>query len=99
MAATAIKSYAGVAARAVTVIHVRSAMPFALTEDELRKTESELGAVLPASYRESMKQSNGGAVEVGGDTWELFPIRDQSNRKLLSRTANHVLCETQSAQK
>lgn len=44
-----------------------------------------------------MKSANGGTVEVDGDTWELFPIRDQSNRKLLARTAGHVLRETKAA--
>ena len=73
-------------------------MPFPISDDEVRKIETALGATLPPTYRESMMQANGGTVEVDGDTWELFPLRDGSDRKRLSRTANHVLHETQKAQ-
>ncbi len=35
-------------------------MPFPLDEMELKKTEEEIGAVLPESYRNAMKKCNGG---------------------------------------
>lgn len=72
-------------------------MPFALTEEELQKTEAELRARLPASYRQSMTTANGGDIELDGDVWQLFPIRDTSSRKLVSRTANHIIRETNTA--
>ena len=86
-----------VAGRSTRSLYALKTVPFPIAEDEIRKSETELGATLPTSYRESMKRLNGGTVEVNGDTWELFPIRDQSNRKVLSRTANHVLRETKAA--
>ena len=73
-------------------------MPFPLPESELEKTEMEIGAVFPSSYRLAMIQSNGGSVEADDDVWELFPIRDQSTKKHMSRTCNDVLYETKQAQ-
>jgi hypothetical protein len=74
-------------------------MPFSLSEDELRKTEEEIGATFPHSYRQAMMQANGGAVATQDDEWELFPIRDQSTNKHISRSTNHILDETKQAQK
>ena len=73
-------------------------MPFALSEEELKKTEALLGAELPADYRAKMMKNNGGEVEAFDDVWQLFPIQDQSSKKLISRTCNHILKETKSAQ-
>jgi hypothetical protein len=73
-------------------------MPFPLSDEELRKTEKEIGAELPSSYRNGMMIDNGGFIKVRGEEWQLFPIRDQSSRKLITRTANHILEETKSAQ-
>ena len=69
-------------------------MPFPLSSNELEKTEKEIGAKLPDSYRNAMMLDNGGSVELQEDDWELFPIRNQESRKLISRTANHILRET-----
>ena len=73
-------------------------MPFPLSEEELIKTESEIGAKLPTSYRNSMMLNNGGSVAIGEEEWDLFPIFDQSSKKMISRTCNHILKETKSAQ-
>jgi hypothetical protein len=70
---------------------------FDLSEEELAKTEAEIGARFPASYRDAMKASNGGTVEAYEDEWELFPIRDTSSQKRISRTTNHVLLETKNS--
>lgn len=72
-------------------------MPFPLSEAELMKTEEALGARLPESYRKAMMKNNGGSVEAYDEIWDLFPIRDQSSKKLISRTCNHILSETESA--
>jgi hypothetical protein len=69
-------------------------MPFDLSESFIVAVEQELGASLPTSYRSSMSRENGGEIEVEEDGWQQYPIADTSDRKRLSRTANHVLKET-----
>lgn len=71
-------------------------MPFNLSEVQLSQTEEELGGKLPQEYREAMKLRNGGVVTTQQDAWELYPIKDASDRKRLSRTCNHILSETAS---
>lgn len=71
-------------------------MPFNLSEEELAKTEGELGAKFPKEYREAMMADNGGEASTEEDDWEFYPIRDTSDRKRLSRTCNHILNETES---
>ncbi|MEO1037029.1 MAG: SMI1/KNR4 family protein [Pseudomonadota bacterium] len=71
-------------------------MAFDLSEEQLRATEDEIGAKFPESYRQQMMRSNGGEVDAASDYWNLIPLRDTSDRKRLSRTANHVLVETKS---
>jgi cell wall assembly regulator SMI1 len=71
-------------------------VPFNLSEDQLEKTEMELGAKLPHEYREAMKLDNGGEASTEEDDWELYPIKDISDRKRLARTCNHILTETES---
>jgi hypothetical protein len=44
-----------------------------------------------------MLRSNGGSVDAAGESWELFPFWDQSDRKRLSRTCNDIVRETLSA--
>lgn len=70
-------------------------MPFDLNESFVAKAESVLGAPLPSSYRSAMLRSNGGELQVEGDTWVQYPIADTSDRKRTARTANHILHETQ----
>ena len=71
-------------------------MAFDLSEQQLQSTESEVGAMFPDSYRLHMMKSNGGECAAKSDYWNIIPIRDTSDRKRLSRTANHVLVETKS---
>ena len=78
------------------VIATESKLPFNLSEEELAKTEKELGAKLPNEYREAMKLDNGGAVSTDKSDWELYPIKDTTDRKRLSRTCNNILRETES---
>ena len=42
-----------------------------------------------------MRASNGGELDVLDDDWQQYPIADLSDRKRLSRTANHVIKQTQ----
>ncbi|MCV2371418.1 SMI1/KNR4 family protein, partial [Roseateles oligotrophus] len=72
----------------------RSNMPFDITESFILDAEREIGAALPSAYRTSMLGANGGEIETEDDSWELYPIADTSDRKRLSRTANHIIKET-----
>jgi SMI1/KNR4 family protein SUKH-1 len=71
-------------------------VPFNLPEDQLVQTEKELGSRLPREYREAMKLDNGGEASTEEDDWELYPIKDTSDGKRLSRTCNHIISETES---
>lgn len=71
-------------------------MPFNLSEEQLVLTEKELGSSLPHEYREAMKSDNGGEAQTEEDDWELYPIKDTSDRKRISRTCNHIIVETES---
>jgi len=69
-------------------------MPFDLDERFIAAAEEKLGASLPHSYRQAMRESNGGAVVAGGGVWHLYPILDTSDRKRLKRSCNDILYET-----
>lgn len=71
-------------------------MPFDLAESFILAAEQKLGAKLPESYRSSMLRENGGELETEEDAWQQYPIADTSDRKRLSRTANHIIKETES---
>ncbi|PTA50280.1 SMI1/KNR4 family protein [Shewanella morhuae] len=71
-------------------------MPFNLSEEQLAKSEKELGAILPYEYREAMKLNNGDEALTEENEWEFYPVKDNSDKKRLSRTCNHILYETES---
>lgn len=71
-------------------------MPFNLSEERVVETETILKAKLPDDYREAMKKDNGGEATTEDDEWELYPIKDTSDRKRMSRTCNHIINETES---
>ncbi len=71
-------------------------MPFDLSDEQLEATETEIGAKFSESYRRRMMQCNGGKVDAMSDYWILIPFGDTSDRKRLSRTANHVLVDPKS---
>ncbi|MBQ0946525.1 SMI1/KNR4 family protein [Ideonella sp. 4Y16] len=70
-------------------------MPFDLAESFVLAAEQELGARLPESYRTAMVRANGGELEVLEDSWVQYPIADTSDRKRSSRSANHIIKETE----
>lgn len=74
-------------------------MPFPVNQEWIDAAERELGKTLPVSYKNRLKRNNGGEVDTDGDACVLHPIFDQSDRKRLSRTCNHVLAETRSKKK
>lgn len=69
-------------------------MPFSTSEAVIATEEGRLAIRLPASFREYLKRSNGGDVAARGDHWQIFPAFDTSDRKHMSRTANHLARET-----
>ncbi len=71
-------------------------MPFDLPDEQLAQTEKLLDAKLPHEYSEAMKIDNGGEASTEEDHWELYPIKDSSDRKRISRTCNHIISETES---
>lgn len=72
-------------------------MAFPASEDMIAATEVVLGRRLPVNLREHLSQSNGGKVAVLDDYWQIHPVRDESDRKRLSRTANDIVYETRVA--
>ena len=54
-------------------------------------SSDELGLFLRSVLRE-----NGGELATDEDDWQQYPIADTSDRKRLSRSANHILKETAS---
>ena len=72
-------------------------MPFSISTDQIARTEDSLGASLPERYRASMARSNGGDVEAREDHWQLHPLEDKSDLKRVSRTASHIVRETEQA--
>lgn len=73
-------------------------MAFDISEEQIAKTESTLGRGLPPIYRTMMGKNNGGTAFDDEDQWDLHPIKDDSDRKRLSRSCNHIIAETKSAQ-
>jgi hypothetical protein len=74
-------------------------MAFALAETYILAAEQALGASLPGIYRAYIAKCNGGELEAEYDRWELHPLEDRTDRKRISRTASHVLRETEQARK
>lgn len=72
-------------------------MAFPTTQEMIDRAQHQLGAALPASYANRLIRENGGEVSAAGDVWQLFPVLDDSERKRLSRSANHIIRETQVA--
>ena len=73
-------------------------MAFPVAEDKIQAAEETLGRRLPDSLRERLLQNNGGEViDDEGNDWILHPVRDDSDRKRLARTANDIIRETESA--
>ena len=72
-------------------------MPFPIEEKHVIETEQLLGRKLPGWYRDRMMKDNGGEYFACDDYWELYPILNKKSPKLISRTCNHVIKETESA--
>ena len=72
-------------------------MSYPLPTRFLREAEERLGATLPPGYANRMCRENGGAVVAAGMEWELYPIRDATDRKRLARTAVDIVRQWEDA--
>lgn len=69
-------------------------MPFPLELRWVHAAEHHLGRRLPHGYVARMCRYNGGSIQVIGDSFDLFPILDASDRRRLKRSTNHIIDET-----
>jgi SMI1 / KNR4 family (SUKH-1) len=69
-------------------------MPFPTTEHFVRRAEAELDCKLPREYHAWALTNNGGELSAANDSWEVFPVFDDSDRKRAARSANHIIRET-----
>ena len=74
-------------------------MPFPVEVALIQEAERQLGRKLPMDLRVRLHRENGGGLQAAGDVWQLFPVFDPSDRKRITRTANHIVCETQAARR
>ena len=72
-------------------------MAFPVSEDRIVEAEIILGRRLPEMLRSRLIRNNGGDLVTDDDDWILHPVRDNSDRKRLSRTANDIVTETKAA--
>jgi len=72
-------------------------MPPSVSETYLVAAEVRLGVSFPTPYRRRLMRSNGGAVEVDGDWWDLHPIADVSSPNRIGPTWDDVCRQTEQA--
>jgi SMI1 / KNR4 family (SUKH-1) len=72
-------------------------MPFPVSEPFVARAEQDVGRMLPEGLRNRLMQDNGGMIAVAGGEWSLHPVWDDSDRRRIARTANHVVRETAQA--
>ncbi|AQR61521.1 hypothetical protein BZG35_07540 [Brevundimonas sp. LM2] len=72
-------------------------MAFPATEATIAEAERSIGRSLPPDLRARLARSNGGDITIADDSWSLIPVRDVTDRKRLSRTANDIVRETEQA--
>ena len=72
-------------------------MPFPVDSVFIDRAAEKLGIRLPLSYIAHMQRSNGGDVEAADDTWQLYPIFDDSDKTRIKRTCNDIVRETKLA--
>lgn len=72
-------------------------MAFPVAHEFIVAAEEALGRALPEPLRSRLSRSNGGEVEAAQDWWTLNPVRDDSDHKRLSRSANDIVAETSRA--
>ena len=68
-------------------------MAFPASEELVAQAERELGRDLPDELRRRLIENNGGEIAVvpWPDVWSLYPVRDDTDRRRLARTASHIV--------
>ena len=74
-------------------------MPFPVDVSLIQEAERQLGRKLPPDHRVRLHRLNGGNIQAVGDYWNLFPVWDSTDRRRMTRTANHIVRETKAARK
>lgn len=74
-------------------------MPFPVDAKYIIETEEQLEVQFPLLFKEKMIKENGGEATTEYDDWNLYPFFDQSDKKRISRTCNHIVLETKQARK
>jgi hypothetical protein len=72
-------------------------MAFPVDESLIAAAEQQLGRRLPDALRKRLLRNNGGEIQTEDDDWTLHPVWDATDRKRMSRTANHIVRETRQA--
>jgi len=66
------------------------------SESHIAEAEHSGRFALPLPWKRMLRRSNGFSIEANCENWEAFPVLDQSSRKHIARSANHILRETES---
>ena len=69
-------------------------MPFPIDLKYIQETEHELGVQFPDSFKSKMLKENGGEIITNGEEWQLYTFFDNSDKKRIARTCNHIGLET-----
>jgi hypothetical protein len=77
-------------------------VPYPVGDDRIEEAEALLGRRLPGGLRDRLMRDNGGEIEVDGypgdnSIWFLHPVWAPTDRRRISRTANHIVGETREA--
>ena len=64
------------------------------TVQPIVEAERELGASLPASYKEAMNKNNGGEIPTEMDLWELYPLPGPGAREKAHQPSGDMVQET-----
>ncbi|HYI41288.1 MAG TPA: SMI1/KNR4 family protein [Allosphingosinicella sp.] len=72
-------------------------MAFPVPEHFIVAAEEALGRTFPRALKARLAISNGGDVATSVNDWILNPVRDASDQKRLSRSANDLVRESYAA--
>ncbi|MDK8345607.1 SMI1/KNR4 family protein [Brevibacterium sp. UMB1308A] len=71
-------------------------MAFPVDESRIRAAEEALGRTFPDVLRERLMSENGGEIDDTDEGyWFLYPVYDDSDRRRLARSADHVVKVTE----
>ncbi|WP_201614568.1 SMI1/KNR4 family protein [Gulosibacter hominis] len=71
-------------------------MAFPVDESRILAAEEALGRTFPNVLRQRLMSENGGEIDDAEEGyWFLYPVYDDSDRRRLGRSANHVVKETE----